>query len=162
MSTVTLDLIKTKQAELNAMIARFEATKSVQDLFPITFGAPQLNEGERWVGTIISAGGKKEHVILLPGEKDDINWKDATEWAASIGGQLPDRVESALLYSCMKDEFKEEAYWTCETHTGNAEWAYQNTSYKTSELRARAVRKALCTTTKTTKGVSDAIHAHRR
>lgn len=151
MSAVTLDLIKTKQAELNAMIARFEATKSVQDLFPITFGAPQLNEGERWVGTIISAGGKKEHVILLPGEKDETNWQDATEWAASIGGQLPDRVESALLYSCMKDEFKEAAYWTCETHTGNAEWAwYQHfhrgtqLSYcKGTELRARAVRREL-------------------
>ena len=151
MSAVTLDLIKTKQAELNAMIASFEATKSVQDLFPITFGAPQLNEGERWVGTIISAGGKKEHVILLPGEKDDINWQDATEWAASIGGQLPDRVESALLFSCMKDDFKEEAYWTCETHTGNAEWAWyqrfnngtQYNSHEYHELRARAVRREL-------------------
>ena len=151
MSTVTLDLIKTKQAELNAMIARFEATKLVQDLFPITFGAPQLNEGERWVGTIISVGGKKEHVILLPGEKENINWQDATEWAASIGGQLPDRVESALLFNCMKDEFKEEAYWTCETHTGNAEWAwyqsfsngYQCYSLKYCELRARAVRREL-------------------
>ena len=151
MSTVTLELIKTKQAELNAMIASFEATKSVQDLFPITFGAPQLNDGERWVGTIISAGGKKEHVILLPGEKDDINWQDATEWAASIGGQLPDRVEYALLFSCMKDEFKEEAYWTCETHKGNAEWAwyqgfytgYQYHTHKHNDLRARAVRREL-------------------
>lgn len=151
MSTVTLDLIKAEQAKLNAMIASFEASKSVQDLFPITFGAPQLNEGERWVGTIISAGGKKEHVILLPGEANDINWQDATEWAASIGGQLPDRVESALLYNCMKDEFKEEAYWTCETHTGNAEWAWsqdfrygvQDNDGKGYERRARAVRREL-------------------
>jgi hypothetical protein len=150
MSTVTLDLIKAEQAKLNAMIASFEAAKSVQDLFPINIGFPQLNDGEKWVGIIMSADGKKQdHLILLPGETDDINWQEATEWAASIGGQLPDRVESALLYSCMKDEFKEEAYWTCETHKSNAEWAwyqyfyngYQNYYYKDYELRARAVRR---------------------
>ncbi len=128
MSTITLDQIKAEQTKLNAMIASFEATNSAKNIFPITFDFPELKEGEQWVGTIISAGGKKEHVILLPGEKDDINWQDANEWAASIGGQLPDRVESALLYSCMKDEFKEEAYWTCETHTGNAEWATRATT----------------------------------
>ena len=151
MSTITLDQIKAEQTKLNAMIASFEATNSAKNIFPITFDFPELKEGEQWVGTIISAGGKKEHVILLPGEKDDINWQDANEWAASIGGQLPDRVESALLYSCMKDEFKEEAYWTCETHTGNAEWAwgqgfsrgYQSYDGKHGELRARAVRREL-------------------
>ena len=151
MRTITLEQIKAEQTKLNAMIASFEATKSVQDLFPITFGAPQLNDGEQWVGTILSAGGKKEHVILLPGEKTDINWKDANEWAASIGGQLPDRVESALLFSCMKDEFKEEAYWTCEEHKANDSWAWcqdfgygtQDSYLKISELRARAVRREL-------------------
>ena len=151
MSTITLEKIKAEQTKLNAMIASFEATKSAQDLFPITFGAPQLNDGEQWVGTILSAGGKKEHVILLPGEQTDINWKDANEWAASIGGQLPDRVESALLFSCMKDQFKEEAYWTSEEHKGNAEWAWSQTFYtgyqdvdcKSHELRARAVRREL-------------------
>lgn len=151
MSTITLEQIKAEQSKLNAMIASFEATKSVQDLFPITFGAPQLKDGEQWVGTILSAGGKKEHVILLPGEKTDINWKDANEWAASIGGQLPDRVESALLFSCMKDEFQEEAYWTCEEHKGNDSWAWYQLFYlgshynisKNLELRARAVRREL-------------------
>ena len=152
MSTVTLEKIQAEQERLNAMIASFTASKNVQDLFPINIGFPQLNDGEKWVGIIMSADGrKKEHVILLPGEQDDINWQDATEWAASIGGQLPDRVESALLFNCMKDEFKEEAYWTCEEHKGNAEWAWfqsfdyggQSNTTKNYELRARAVRREL-------------------
>jgi hypothetical protein len=150
MSKVTLDEIKATQEKLNAMIASFEPTTSIQDLFPINIGFPQLNDGEKWVGLIMSADGhKKEHLILLPEQKDEVNWQHANEWAASIGGSLPDRVESALLFNCMKDEFEEEAYWTCEEHKGNDSWAwcqgfhngYQDTIYKYHELRARAVRR---------------------
>jgi hypothetical protein len=150
MSKVTLDEIKATQEKLNAMIASFESTTSVQDLFPINIGFPQLNDGEKWVGLIMSADGhKKEHLILLPGQKDEVNWQDANEWAASIGGTLPDRVESALLFNSMKDEFEEEAYWTCEEHKGNDSWAWyqgfnggtQRIHGKDGELRARAVRR---------------------
>lgn len=151
MSTITLENIKAEQAKLNAMIASFEAKKTVYYLFPIIFDLPALKKNEKWVGTIISAGGRKNHVILLPGEKTEINWKDANKWANTIGGQLPDRVESALLFSCMKDEFKEEAYWTCEEHKGNDSWAWYQLFYdgnqinyfKDGELRARAVRREL-------------------
>lgn len=150
MSTVTLKEIKAEQAKINAMIASFEASNSVKELFPISIAFPQLNEGEKWVGIIMSADGKKQdHLILLPGEKEEIKWEDAAEWAKELGGHLPDRVESALLFNCMKDEFQEDAYWTCETHKSNAAWAWyqdfnngsQDYSYKYGELRARAVRR---------------------
>jgi hypothetical protein len=37
---------------------------------------PQLSEGEIYVGAIISANGTKNyHIILLPGESDDVEWK---------------------------------------------------------------------------------------
>lgn len=152
MSQITLEEIKQTQATLNKMIAQFEASKVVQDMFPINIGMPHLNPGEKWVAVVINAdGSKKEHIILLPGEMDDIKWDDAMKWAESIGGHLPDRVEQALLFKCLKDEFEEEAYWSCEQSTSSAEWAWfqsfsyghQNCNFKTDALRARAVRREL-------------------
>jgi hypothetical protein len=111
---------------------------------------PQLSEGEIYVGAIISAdGSKNHHIILLPGESDDVDWEDATEWAASIGGELPDRCESALLFVTMKDEFKPEWYWLREQYTTYSirAWSQDFSSgghgnyYNRVELRARAVRR---------------------
>ena len=111
---------------------------------------PELNEGEIYVGAIISAdGSKNHHIILLPGESEEIEWPGAVEWAASIGGELPDRCESALLFATMKDNFKPEWYWLREQHATyscNA-WCqhfsngYQTYDLKSDELRARAVRR---------------------
>jgi hypothetical protein len=115
-----------------------------------TVTPPLLNDGEIYVGAIISAdGSKNHHIILLPGESDDVDWKDAMEWAASIGGELPDRCESSLLFATMKDEFKPEWYWLREQHANhsNSAWCQhfssgnQGNYYKISMLRARAVRR---------------------
>ena len=118
---------------------------------PCSISIPFLNEGECWIGTIISTdGSKREHIILLPGEIDSANWKEARAWAASIGGEVPDRCEGALLFATMKDEFKPEWYWTREQHIAYSGFAwsqyfdngYQYSSYgKDYELRARAVRR---------------------
>lgn len=153
MENVTLNEIKATQEKLAKMIAQFEnASKNIEDLFPINIGFPQLQDGEKWLGLVISAdGSKKEHVILLPGEVEEVEWQEAMEWAKSIGGELPDRVEQALLFKSMKNEFKEEAYWSCETHANNTGWAwYQNfyiggqySDHKYTKLRARAVRRIL-------------------
>jgi hypothetical protein len=111
---------------------------------------PQLSEGEIYVGAIISAdGSKNHHIILLPGESDDVEWKDAMEWAASIGGELPDRCESALLFATMKDSFKPEWYWLREQLSTYSSYAWrqyfssgrQGDYLKSFELRARAVRR---------------------
>ena len=147
---ITLSEIKAAQNILVDMIARFEASNVIEDMFPINIGLPQLNVNEKWLGVVVSANGlKKEHIILLPEEKDEIKWQDAMQWAESIGGHLPDRVEQALLFKCMKDEFEEEAYWSCEESTNNTEWAWSQDFYyglqlcngKDDELRARAVRR---------------------
>lgn len=111
---------------------------------------PELNEGEIYVGAIISAdGSKNHHIILLPGESEEAEWTTAIEWAASIGGELPDRCESALLFATMKDSFKPEWYWLREQHATYSSIAWcqnfvnggQNNITKTYELRARAVRR---------------------
>jgi hypothetical protein len=109
-----------------------------------------LEPGERYVGTILSAcNTKRHHIILLPGEIADASWNKSMEWAAGIGGDLPDRVEQAMLFATMKDQFKEAAYWSNTQHAAHSDYAWcqgftngnQRSYYKSSELRARAVRR---------------------
>ena len=142
----TLEAIKAKQAELAAMIAAFER----QPDFPITIPFPKLNEGEKFIGAILSADGSKRHaLILLPGDQADLTWQQAMDWAASIGGELPDRTESALLFATMKGEFNETWYWTRERHASDASYAWcqlfgdglQITTRIDNQCLARAVRR---------------------
>jgi len=110
---------------------------------------PELNEGEVYVGLIVSADGtKNHHIILLPSDIE-ANWQKATKWAASIGGELPDRVESALLFATLKSEFKNDWYWTREQHASYSDCAWmqyfgygsQYDYHKGYGYRARAVRR---------------------
>ena len=111
---------------------------------------PKLNEGEIYVGAIITPdGSRNHHIILLPGESDEIEWKAANEWAASIGGELPDRVEGALLFATQKDQFKPDYYWTRDPSSDKSDYAWfqnfyfgnQNGYRKSQKLYARAVRR---------------------
>ncbi len=110
---------------------------------------PPLSEGEVYVGAIGDKNGDFHHVILLPGDNDDATFAQQLEWAKSIGGDLPTRIEQAMLWAGFRDQFKPEWYWSNETHHRESGWAwfqyfsfgnqgYYPTSY---ELRARAVRR---------------------
>jgi hypothetical protein len=112
------------------------------------FDKNQLKPGERYVGAIIDQDGANgEHIILLPGEAESVNWEDAKEWAATIGGELPNRIESTLLFARMKDEFKADWYWTCEQYGSGSAWmqyfgsGYQGYDDRGYSCRARAVRR---------------------
>lgn len=118
---------------------------------PINVTFPKLAKGEKAVGVIISADGLRRYwLILLPGDAAPASWGDQTLWAKKQGGELPDRVEGALLFAVMKNEFKEEWYWTREQHAANSDYAwyqnfyggYQYYTSKNYELRARAVRRS--------------------
>ena len=118
--------------------------------YPITIPFPKLNPGEKFVGVIVSADGKYRHaLILLPGESEPNNWQAQMEWAASIGGELPDRVESALLFATLRDEFKKSDCWTREQHAAFSAYAWmqyfgyggQLIILKSYDYRARAVRR---------------------
>ncbi len=118
--------------------------------YPITINLPPLNDGEKFVGVIVSADGAYRYaVILLPGEAGPNDWQAQMEWAASIGGELPDRVEGALLFATLRGEFKTEWYWTREQHAEGADYAWyqyfgnggQHCNHKNNEWRARAVRR---------------------
>jgi len=110
---------------------------------------PELNIGEIYAGAIINPDGTGSHIILLTGDKDDGNWDNAMEWAKSLGGDLPNRAESALLFNQSKDQFNPEWYWTNEQHASDSSCAWcqgfdnggQDSHYKGNELRARAVRR---------------------
>ena len=147
---ITLEAIKEQHNKVIEMIAAFEANAKLSAAYPLTINFPQLNAGERYVGSIISANGeKREHIILLPGEIEAATWQDAMDFAAANGGELPDRVESALLFATMKDEFKPEWYWTREQSANDDAYAWMQLFYygnqvsyrKSSQYRARAVRR---------------------
>jgi len=145
--TITLETIKDQQAKLAAMIEQFEASAgSVSYFFPET--EISLHSGEHYAGMIIGKNGEpSHHLILLPGEKEDIKWQDATSWAATIGGELPTRREQSLLYANLKEQFQEVWYWSSEQYGSDYAW-YQDFSYggqsgyhRNGTLRARAVRR---------------------
>ena len=147
MTTITLEDVKSELGRLTEKVVSFEAQAKMAASFPIEVTLPALNIGEKWVGVVISADGKKrEHIILLPGEKENINWKDAMEWAKSVGGELPDRTEGALLFATMKAEFTAACYWTREQHASGSVYAwfqvfvdgYQYCDGTDNKLRARA------------------------
>jgi hypothetical protein len=111
---------------------------------------PPLAEGEVYAGAIGDTAGNVHHVILLPGDNDDASWQQQKEWAASIGGELPTRLEQALLWQNCREHFKREWYWSGE-EAASAGWAWcQHFSYGTQsydlhydQLRARAVRRLI-------------------
>lgn len=148
--TITLEAVKAEQMKLAEMIASIEAAMKEPRFFEYQGVRIPLAEGERYVGTVISAcGTKRQHTILLPGEIEDANWNKSMEWAAGLGGDLPDRIEQALLLAFMKDQFKEAYYWSNTQHASDSYYAWsqdfydggQLTTNKSAALRARAVRR---------------------
>ena len=110
---------------------------------------PPLAEGEIYIGCIGDAAGNLHHVVLLPGDNDDATFEAQMEWAKSIGGDLPNRIEQAMLWANHRDQFQQDVYWSNETHHSESGWAwlqnfhrgYQHYSHKSLEFRARAVRR---------------------
>lgn len=109
-----------------------------------------LSEGEIYIGAITNENGKGHHIILLPGDEHAGNWTDAMRWAKDLDGDLPNRIEQAMLFANFKSEFKEEAYWSNQTHASNEDCAWSQyftngnqgwylKSY--NDIRARAVRR---------------------
>ncbi|WP_419687240.1 DUF1566 domain-containing protein [Burkholderia theae] len=118
---------------------------------PAAATIPQLAEGEIYVGIVANTAGELHHVVLLPGDNDDASWQAQMEWAKSIGGDLPTRIEMLFLLENHRDEFERDAYWTRQPDTdpGYSGWAWsqyfydggQYCNHQYLELRARAVRR---------------------
>lgn len=113
-----------------------------------------LDEGT-FQGVITSKDGTHAAVVLL-GDKPvhRMTWDGAKAWAEGIGGQLPSRPISALLYANAKALFQRTWYWTqdeLQADTGDEEdascawycyfyYGDQSFSHKGAEGAAVAVR----------------------
>ena len=110
------------------------------------FPLPPLNEGETYAGAIINPDGTGSHTILLPGDNDDADWQTQMDWAKSIGGTLPDRVQQAMLYKHLPEHFQKDWYWSGEQRSAGSAWCQyfddgdQDWGSTYDECRAVAVR----------------------
>ncbi|TAM07217.1 MAG: DUF1566 domain-containing protein [Paraburkholderia sp.] len=110
---------------------------------------PPLAEGEVYVGAIGDKNGDFHHIILLPGDNAEATWQEQMDWAKSIGGDLPNRIEQAMLWANHRDQFEQDWYWSNETHHRESGWAWcqdfldgsQDRNGNSAALRARAVRR---------------------
>jgi hypothetical protein len=109
-----------------------------------------LADGELYAGLILGKNGAADyHLILLPGEAEQVSWSAATAWAAQTGGGLPTRRELSLLYANLKELFEREWYWSCEPQEPRSHlvWGQNFTSGiqtmygRPFRGRARAVRR---------------------
>ena len=120
--------------------------------------APQANTipaaiGAAFAGGIYAGisrgvdGGPDQHLVLLPGEAEDVNWEAAGAFAADAGGELPTRAEQALLFANLKHEFEPSYYWSSEQAGPSLAWSQgfyngsQHYDLRSYEGRARAVRR---------------------
>lgn len=116
------------------------------------FLASVLKPGEHYAGIILGKDGEPDHhLILLPGEAESVNWKQAKEFAEKAGGELPTRREQSLLFANLKEQFQPRWYWSGEQHASNSGYAWcqdfhdggQYGGHEFSDYRARAVRKVV-------------------
>ena len=148
MTMITLEAVKAEHTKLGAMIAALEA--AAPKLLILREAQIEMRTGERYAGLVLDADGlASHHLILLPGEAEDIGWTDAKAWAEKAGGELPTRQEQALLYANLKSEFQPRWYWSGQEHESDSSFAwnqsflngYQDYDAKSFEARARAVRR---------------------
>jgi hypothetical protein len=110
----------------------------------------QLRDGEHYAGVIVGKDGKPDyHVVLLPGDAEEVSWATAMGWAAESGGELPTRRELSLLFANQREQFARVWYWSCEQQEPRSHlvWGQNFTSGiqtmygRPFRGRARAVRR---------------------
>ena len=112
---------------------------------------PELNENEKYAGFTMKDGKPFEHIILLPGKSEEVEWEEAKTFAAEQGGRLPNRQEGALLYANLKEDFDADWYWLADEHSSDFAWIQyfyyggQDYGVKGDSSLARAVRSEVIT-----------------
>jgi hypothetical protein len=152
MPTITIEDVKAEHARLAALIEQLQANASqpAVRVYTVREATIELKPGEHYAGLVLDADGNaSHHLILLPGEGEDVAWQDAKDWATAAGGELPTRQEQALLYANLKEQFKPQWYWSAETYSNDGSYAwgqyfgfgYQYNDHKSYGGSARAVRR---------------------
>ena len=148
--TVTIDAIKAKQTELEAMIQTLCAQAQTVTEIEIESAVIELQAGEHYAGAVLDQDGDHQfHLVLMAQQPDKkLNWQAAKDWAASVGGSLPTRREQALLFANCKPHLKPDWHWSSQEHESDASYAwscfffdgYQGVSHKSYDGCAVAVR----------------------
>jgi hypothetical protein len=82
---------------------------------PKDFVQETLNQDESYAGIILGKDGMPDyHLVLLPGDVEDVSWGVASAWAAESGGALPTRRELSLLFANLREQFARVWYWSSE------------------------------------------------
>jgi hypothetical protein len=116
MTTITIESIQAKQAELAEMIQQLADSKAAQGE---TIRLPEteitLKPGERYAGAVLDAVGRVRHHLVLMAQCPAglLNWQDALNWAFSVGGRLPGLQEQALLYANCRPYLEPAWHWSC-------------------------------------------------
>ena len=147
---------ETTTFEIDGAKITVETSALFRAIFERTFSQPKMPEvklpvtqpGERYLGSYTDKNGKLCHVFLLAGD-EIMDWNDSMEWAKSLGGDLPNRVEQAMLYAYMPEEFKPNWYWSNTRHAEDSRYAWfqsfdhgdQDDTLTRHKLCARAVRR---------------------
>jgi len=114
-----------------------------------TITLPELAHGEIYAGLILNEDGTPSHHLILLAGDETTTFDNAPAVAAVMGGELPTRREQSLLFANCKQHFNRDWYWSSEAYESDSGYAwyqgfssgYQFLHHKTSELRARAVRR---------------------
>jgi len=110
--------------------------------------------GEAFAGGVFAGvtlhQGERLALVLLAGERAEVGWEDAKQWAAEAGGELPSRIDALVLFdSAEKLGFEKAWYWTSAPYASVPSYAWvqyfingSQFCYHTSiKNRARAVRR---------------------
>jgi hypothetical protein len=119
---------------------------------PLAIGAPWPGVGGAYAGIARGQDGEPDgHLVLLDDVPDsELAWQAALDWAAGLGNgaHVPTRLESALLYANLRDEFQTSGwYWTSSQDSAGYAWnqyfygGTQSSNDMEYEARARAVRR---------------------
>ncbi len=117
-----------------------------------TITMPELNPGEIYAGILLGKDGEPDqHLILLPGQAKEATFKQAQQFAADVGGDLPTRREQSLLFANLPEQFEKDWHWSGTLRAGYSYYAWcqyfssggQDNTSKSAELFARAVRRSV-------------------
>jgi hypothetical protein len=110
---------------------------------------PPLAEGEIYLCGLADANGDVEHTVIVAVNNERGSWQQQMNWAKTLGGDLTNRVEQALIRAKRPDLVEEAAYWSNTTVEWDSAYAwcqdfsygFQGGSHKSAALRAVAVRR---------------------
>jgi len=126
MPAITLDAIEAKQTELSKLIAQFKDQATGPVVHTFVQVEIVLDPGEHYAGPVLDENGVVMHHLVLMAQRPTgkLAWQAATDWADSIGGNLPTRQEQALLFANCKTHVKPDWHWSSEIHEDDASFAW--------------------------------------